>query len=95
MDPEEFGELHEISGRKMYIMIDDNEMVEREKRQAAGQGYRQGIYTKQLLFYVLGRDFGPLPAVGRALALDGRNYVITDAIDESGIYSISLEAVRS
>lgn len=95
LNPEEFGELHEISGRKMLIIIDDNEMVEREKRQAAGQGYRQGIYTKQLLFYVLGRDFGPLPAVGRALALDGKNYVITDAINESGIYSISLEAVRS
>ena len=95
LNPEEFGELHEVGGRKMLIIIDDNEMIEREKRQYTSQGYRQGIYTRQILFYVLGRDFGPLPAIGRALSLDGKQYVITDSINESGIYSISLEAVRS
>lgn len=44
---------------------------------------------------MLGRDFGPLPAVGRSLKLDGRDFVITDAINEGGIYSISMEAVRA
>ncbi len=95
LNPEEFGELHEISGRKIWMIIDDNEMVEREKRQNTSQGYRQGIYTRQVLFYVLGRDFGPLPPIGRSLTLDGKSYTITDSINEGGIYSISLEAVRS
>ncbi|MDY3230591.1 MAG: hypothetical protein SOX46_03295 [Clostridiaceae bacterium] len=95
LNPDEFGAYHDICGRKLRIIIDDNEMVEREKRKRTGQEYRQGIYNKQVLFYVLGRDFGPLPAVGRSLKLDGRDFVITDAINEGGIYSISMEAVRA
>ena len=34
LNPEEFGEEHVISGRKMTLVIDDNEMIEREKRQS-------------------------------------------------------------
>ena len=95
LNPEEFGEAHLIGGRWMNIIIDGNEMIEREKRQSGLQNYRQGIYTKQVLFYVLADDFGPLPSVGRVLSLDREPYLITDAVDENGIYSISLEAVRS
>ena len=46
------------------------------------------------IFYVLAKNFGPLPAVGRLLTLDDRKYRIIDAVNEDGIYSISLEAVR-
>lgn len=93
LNPEEYGEEHLISGRRMSIIIDDNEMIEREKRRV--QEYRQGIYTRQVLFYVSEREFGRLPAPGRSLELDGKNYIITDAVNEDGIYSISLEAVRA
>lgn len=82
----------------MNIIIDANEMVEREKRRT-GQGeltsYRQGVFKETLLFYVLAQDFGPLPSIGRRLELDGKHYIISDAINEDGIYSISLEAQRS
>ena len=40
-------------------------------------------------------DFGLLPPVGHILVLDQDKYVITDAINEDGIYSISLEAQKS
>lgn len=43
---------------------------------------------------MLAKTFGALPVVGRSLSLDNRLYMITDAVDEDGIYSISLEAVR-
>lgn len=95
LNPQEFGEEHQIAGRRMNIIIDDIEMVEREKRQNGMQSYRQGVYKKQILFYVLKEEFGPLPAVGRSLTLDDTTYLITDAINEDGIYSVSLEAVRS
>ncbi|MEW4411535.1 hypothetical protein [Clostridium sp. AN503] len=95
LNPEEFGEEHLVGNRKMTIIIDDIEMIEREKRQKGQQEYRQGIYKKQVLFYVSGQEFGRLPALGRSLELDGKAYIITDAVDEAGIYSISLEAVRS
>ncbi|WP_233460736.1 hypothetical protein [Enterocloster lavalensis] len=87
-----------VGNKRMVISIDNNEMVEREKRRTA-QGdlmsYRQGVFKETVLFYVLAQDYGPLPAVGRRLELDGKQYIISDAINEDGIYSISLEAQRS
>ena len=53
------------------------------------------LHKRQLLFYVDAKDFGPLPSPGKVLNMDGRDYLITDAEDEMGIYSISLEANRS
>lgn len=95
---EEFGDMHTVGGRKMNIIIDENEMIEREKRRTA-QGdlmsYRQGMYKETVLFYVLAQEYGPLPAIGRRIDLDGKHYLVTDAIDEDGIYSISLEAQRA
>lgn len=95
LNPEEFGEPHMVGSRRMTVVIDNNEMVEREKRQTGLYAYRQGVYTKQLLFYVCAEEFGKLPAVGRSLMFDKEPYIVTDAIDEDGIYSISLEAARS
>ena len=43
MNPEEFGEVHNVGGRSMTILIDDNEMIEREKRQTGAEAYRQGV----------------------------------------------------
>ncbi len=93
LNPEEFGEYHMVSGRRMCIIIDENELTEREKKQF-GRG-RDGVYKKSLLFYVAAEDFGPLPSPEQFLVLDGKKYVITDANDEKGIYSICLEAGRS
>lgn len=93
LNTEEFGELHHINGTPVCIIIDNNEMVEREKRYAAGT-YKNGISTRQVLFYVTAEAFGPLPQPGRTLTLDKQTYVVTDAISEGGIYSVSMEAAK-
>ena len=90
---EEFGEEHKINGETVLIIIDENELTEREKR--IRKGIDVELHKKQLLFYVAAEDFGPLPVPGRTLELDGKQYVITDAENEDGIYSINLEATRS
>lgn len=89
---DEFGEYHKLNGQKTLIIIDENELTEREKKMKGVDGE---LHNRQFLFYVAAEDFGPLPAPGRVLNFDGREYLITDAADESGIYSINLEAVRS
>lgn len=91
---EEFGESHIINGKKYTIILDDNEEIQRRIIKGAF-AYRDGIYTAQKLFYVSAKEFGRLPPVGRNLILDGKNYQITDAVNEAGIYSISLEAIQS
>ena len=89
---EEFGEYHNLNGQKTLIIIDESELTERGKKMKGVDGE---LHNRQFLFYVASEDFGALPSPGRILNFDGKEYLITDAIDESGIYSINLEAVRS
>lgn len=96
MNMEEFAETHTIDGKKMDVMIDSNELVDRGKRyQYKKSLYSDGVYRKELLIYVSASEFGVLPAIGRAMNFDGKKYIVSDAIDEDGIYSIYLEANRA
>ncbi len=92
LNPEEFGESHIVDGEEMNIIIDENELVQREKKYKA---MAEGLHTKQLLIYVSAGEFGEPPLIGRLLELDGEYYWVTDVADEGGIYSISLEANES
>ena len=92
LNPEEFGEEHVVNGKKMRIIIDDNELTEREKRM---QSHMDGIYAKQTLIYVSALKFGPLPGIGKPIIIDGSTFLITDSINEGGMYSLHLEANRN
>ncbi len=88
LDFDMFGKMHNLNGKKVLVIVDEFELVEREKRIRDDE---MGLHNRQLLFYVSAEDFGKLPSPGRVLSFDGRQYMITDATDEEGIYSISLE----
>ncbi|MFG6383459.1 MAG: hypothetical protein K1V96_04285 [Lachnospiraceae bacterium] len=92
LNPAEFGEKHIVNGKKMFIIIDDNELTEREKRM---NSYIDGIYKKQTLVYVSAIDYGPLPGVGKPIIIDNRTFLVTDSLNESGVYSLHLEANKS
>ncbi len=91
-NPEEFSEEHTVDGVKMTAMIDDMEHIEREKKMKSNM---DGIHARQILLYVKAAEFGELPAQGRILTLDKRKYLVLDAVDEGGVYTITLEANRS
>lgn len=91
-NPLEFGEEHTINGKQMLILIDDNELSEREKRI---KSHMDGIYKKQTLIYVSAIDYGPLPGVGKPVIIDGVTFIVTDSLNEGGMYSIHLEANKS
>lgn len=92
LNPEEFGGLHVVDGKEMNIIIDENELVRREKKYKT---LAEGLHKKQLLIYVSGEEFGSPPLIGGMLELDGDYYEVADVADEAGIYSISLEANES
>ncbi len=92
LNPEEFGEEHIVNGKRMLIMIDDNELTEREKRMKSNM---DGIYKKQTLIYVSALDYGPLPGIGKPVKIDGVTFIVTDSINEGGVYSLHLEANKS
>lgn len=92
LNTEEFSDMHVINGAEMAVQIDSNEQIEREKRFNQNM---DGIYKNQKLIYVAASDFGPMPKQGSILTMDKRTYRVADAIDEDGIYSITLEANRA
>lgn len=89
---EEFSGTHTIDGVQMPVMVDDMENIEREKKM---KSHMDGIYARQILLYVKASVFGALPAQGRLITFDNRRYTVVDATDESGVYTITLEANRS
>lgn len=94
LNPDEFGEEHVVDGRAMNIVMDNVEIIERSKKQSEA-GRIDGVFKRELLFYVSRSDFGPMPAQGRILTLDGRKYIVSDAVEEGGVYSITVGAVKS
>lgn len=92
MNPDEFGTMHTVNGKRMVVVIDNNELIERAKRI---NSHMDGMYVKSTLIYVKAKDFGALPQVGGAVDLDGKTFRVTDATNEDGLYSIHLEANRS
>lgn len=92
LNTEEFSDLHVVNGTEMPVQMDDIEQIEREKRYKDNM---DGIFVQQRLIYVAASDYGPLPKKDSLITLDGRKYRVADAIDEYGVYSITLEANRA
>lgn len=96
MNLDEFSEFHMINGKEMPCLIDNNELIDRERRYKYQHSmYADGIYMKQLLIFVRAEDFGPLPAIGRVVTFDKKTYTVSDSINEDGIYSLCLEANKT
>ena len=92
MNALEFSEEHIIDDKKMLCIVDNNElMTRRVKYKYRSKFYVDQVGIKDKLIYVRAEDFGALPAIGRTLTFDGKPYVICDAVNECGIYSINLE----
>lgn len=92
LNPDEFSDIHKVNGKDMPVQIDTNEQIEREKRMNQNV---DGVYTNQKLIYVAASDFGSMPKQGAILNLDGKIYRVADAVDEYGIYSITIEANKA
>lgn len=87
LDFEMFGETHRVGGKDMVVIVDESELVERKKLE---KDLDHGLYESELLFYASAEETGELPPVGRVMDFDGKKYRVTGAVDEDGIYSISL-----
>lgn len=92
MNLDEFADTRIVDGKEIPVIIDENEIIEREKKMKSNM---DGVYVKQKLMYVKADDFGALPAIGRAIMLDGKRYIVIDAVDEQGVYSITMESNRT
>ena len=81
----EFADSHTINGNKMPAIVDDNELLERDKAHLLNADI-SGLYSS---------DFGSRPAPDSFLRLDSAMYRVKSATEEAGIYAIEIEAVRA
>jgi hypothetical protein len=92
LNTDEFSDIHNLNGVDMPVQEDSNEQIEREKR---FNQHMDGVYLNQKLIYVSAVDYGPMPKQGSMITYDSKRYKVADAIEEDGIYSITLEATRA
>lgn len=89
----EFADTHTVNGKKMAVLVDENELLERDKARLGT--HADGVYKSRRLIYVAQKDFGQRPAVKAALNLDGRLFRVADCTAEAGILAIELEAAKT
>ena len=77
------------------ISYDRNMLEQVERKLGRMKSHMDGIYKKQTLVYVSALDFGPLPGVGKPVKIDGATFIVTDSLNEGGVYSLHLEANKS
>ena len=91
---QEFAEIRLINGKQMSVVVDDNELLERDKATALG-AQLTGTYKARRLIYVSKEEFGPRPAQDVILTMGTKEYRVKACTEEAGILAIELEAVRS
>ena len=91
LNTDEFAEYRKINGKSIRVIIDQNELIDRN----AGSPHSDGTYAGTVLIYVLADEFGAKPSIGSKLIIDGkRSMIIKECTDECGIYAITAEEVR-
>jgi hypothetical protein len=89
----EFADTHTVNGKKMAVLVDENELLERDKAKLGT--HADGLYKSRRLIYVAQNDFGHRPAIKAVLTLDGRPYRVTNCTAEAGILAIELEVTKT
>lgn len=92
MNNDEFSEKHQIDDVEMDVIVDQNELVE---RQIKVNQHMNGVYSCALLIYVKETQFGNKPKIGSQLKLDKKLYTVNECTSENGLYAITLEANRA
>lgn len=89
----EFAETHTVNGKEMAVLVDENELLERDKSRMGT--HQDGLYKSRRLIHVSAVEFGRRPALNSILSLDGRQFKIADCTEEAGMFAITLEATKS
>lgn len=87
-NPDEFAEPHQIDGRTLNVIVDEDQLKERSKKEY------DGISVGEILYFVKAEDFGERPEEGTPQIFDGRQMYVFDARDNDGMHEIILSQNR-
>lgn len=87
LDFEEFADLHEVNGKEIPILLDEEKM---EKMQRFRGEIQDGVYQDEVFFFAREKDLGAEVRVNGFFTLDGREKFVHSAKLTEGLWSIVL-----
>jgi hypothetical protein len=81
----EFAEPHNINGRVLNIVVDNDQLMFRSKKEY------DGISVGEILYYVSAVDYGKAPTIEEIQIFDNRPMQVFDFREVDGIYEIILK----
>lgn len=85
---DDFAGPHTIDGRTINVVIDNDQLTRRSKKEY------DGITVGELLYFVKAEDFGERPEQGTPQIFDGRQMYVFDCREDDGMYEIILQQNR-
>ncbi|RCX20884.1 hypothetical protein DFR58_10186 [Anaerobacterium chartisolvens] len=83
-NPAEFSEPHEINGRTLNVVIDNDRLMQRSKKEF------DGISIGEILYYVAAEEYGEPPGVDEVQIFDRKKMQVFDVRADAGVYEIIL-----
>lgn len=84
---DEFAEYHNIDGNKIPVVVDNDRIIELSLGKTVET---RGIFTDDILFFVLKKYLDYEPCAGQHMEFDGVTYPISDVKEDFGGYTIIL-----
>ncbi|WP_409176656.1 hypothetical protein [Brevibacillus fortis] len=92
MNPDEFGELHNVDGRELLIVFDKDATTGRQRKGSTDYySMSEGIYTGTIKVYAYASDFPVVPMADSHMRIDGELYRVVDCDNQMGVLVIDLE----
>lgn len=88
-----FFEVMNVDGKDMRVMLDADALKE-TKFVPGKHEHADGLYAADVMIYIPVDDYGPKPKIGKLMVLGKKQYVITDCVDEAGMYTFTLKRNR-
>jgi len=79
-----FGEMHRVEGKRIPLMIDNDELKERQG------GQDLAVAESSTLFYARAEDLPPRRAPGSSININGRECLIDDWSEDMGMATVVL-----
>ena len=87
-NPDEFGEMHNIDGKEVNVIVDNDKLQERSKKEF------DGLSVGELLYYVKVSDLIKKPIQDAPQLFDKKPYLIFNVREDNGVYEIILQQNR-
>lgn len=87
MNPLEFADLHNINGKQIVTIIDEEASEEYEKLQ---QYDFDGLYKVSMIVYLNSDSLEKIPAIKSSLTVDGKKYFVLNTSKPDGMLKIIL-----